>query len=266
MNICVLKSGSRGNCTVVWSKDGAVLLDCGNFPMRSFCDEIDGIGLEPRDIKGIVISHGHGDHINQTTLRISLKFNIPIYIHPKTYEIVEFRFGKGHPVELIKFHHQKPFVVSNLEITPFETRHKGRFVGKSYGFVLEGKGKKKEKIGFLTDTSKVTQTMIDCLADSDMLLIESNHDLGMVRKRRPIDKNWQEHLNNEASAEAVVNIKKASRRKNVLKHVFIMHVSGRHNELTCIKKTFNDKFKKEKIGNIKLIFTHQVRATPIKTI
>ena len=266
MNICVLRSGSRGNCTIVWSKDGALLLDCGNFPMRPFCDELSGIGLAPEDIKGIVISHGHGDHINQQTLRISSRFNIPIHIHPKTYEIVESRFGKGHPQELVKHHRKKSFVANNMKITPFDTKHKGGYVGKPFGFILEGRGRKKYKIGYLTDTSKVTKDMIDCLLDSDVLLIESNYDLSMVRENAPFDRNWLEHLKNEDAADAAVYIKKASKRKNALKHIFAMHISGRHNDPDWIKKVFKKKFNEAKIKDIEVILTQQKKKSAVKTI
>ena len=266
VNVCVLRSGSKGNCTVVWSKDGALLLDCGNFPMRPFCNELNGIGLEPEDIKGIIISHGHGDHINHYTLKISSAFDIPLHIHRKTHNVIQGRLGTSHPKQLIKHHDKEPFLVNGVTVTPFETFHKGGYVGKPFGFFLERKGLEKSKIGYLTDTSKVSQEMIECLANSDILMIESNHDLDIVKEKRPVDKNWLGHLNNEAAANAVVSIKKASRRRNALKQVFVMHISGRHNEPKLIEKVFSKKFKEANIHGVKVILTKQKVPSAIKTI
>ncbi len=149
MKVCVLRSGSRGNCTVVWSKEGALLLDCGNFPLRPFCDALTGLGLTPRDVKGIIISHGHGDHINRYTLKISLAFEIPLYMYRKTHKVIQERFGVVHPKQLVKHHDkEEPFFINNIKIIPFKTFHKGGYVGKPVGFALEGKGSKKMKIGY----------------------------------------------------------------------------------------------------------------------
>jgi ribonuclease BN (tRNA processing enzyme) len=266
VNVCVLRSGSKGNCTVVWTEKGALLLDCGNFPVRPFCDVLKEVGLEPEDIKGIVISHGHMDHINQYTFKISLNFGIPLYMDRETHKLVSRRYNVDHPGDLIKYRKKASFLLNDNIIDSFKVFHNGEQVGKPFGFTLKGAGREQYKIGYLTDTSKVTQKMIDLLADCTVLMIESNHDLKMAREASWYDRNWLEHLNNEAAADAVVSIKKASRKKSTLKHVFAMHISGRHNKPNLILKTFKNKFKAHDIRDIEVILTYQKAISPVITI
>jgi len=266
MNICVLRSGSKGNCTVVWSKDGALLLDCGNFPVSPFCDALNDLGLTPQDVRGIIISHGHGDHINQYTFKISSSFGIPIHIHPVTYKVVSKRLKLSHPSRLVKHHSERAFRINNIRVKAFETYHEGGYVGRPFGFVLEGTAEKKYKIGYVTDTSAVSEEMVQYLVDSEILIIESNNDAKMVEKNDPYDSNWVQHLNNQESADAVVKIKKASRCNNALKHVFIVHISSRHNEPKRILKAFKKKLEKADIKDVELILTQQNELSVVKTI
>ncbi|MDP8299297.1 MAG: MBL fold metallo-hydrolase [Candidatus Tantalella remota] len=266
MNICVLRSGSKGNCTIVWSKDGAVLLDCGNFPVSPFCNALNDLGLTPKDVKGILISHGHGDHINQHTLKISEAFDIPLHIHQKTYNVVSKRLNVSHSSKLVKHHNERAFRVNNIKVRAFETFHEGGYVGKPFGFVLEGVGERKFKIGYLTDTSAVSEEMVECLVDSEVLVIESNNDVKMVEDNDPRDSNWLQHLNNVEAADAVVKIKNASRGKNALKYVFAAHISSRHNTPKRVLAMFNEKFKKANINDIEIIITDQEEPTPVITI
>jgi len=39
------------------------------------------IDLRPAKINGILVTHGHGDHVNSDTFKIAKEFRIPIYIH-----------------------------------------------------------------------------------------------------------------------------------------------------------------------------------------
>ena len=64
-------------------------------------------------------------------------------------------------------------MINDLKITPFKTFHSGGYAGKPFGFCIEYKHKGScRKVGLLTDTSKVTDTMVRMLYDCKCLIIE----------------------------------------------------------------------------------------------
>lgn len=85
MNIIVLNSGSNGNAVYVESKrtGAAVLLDCG-ISRKQVEMRLKVHGRFPNCIKGIFITHEHGDHVRG--LRTLQKtYRMPIYLTEPTY-------------------------------------------------------------------------------------------------------------------------------------------------------------------------------------
>ena len=67
MKYYVLASGSKGNCTVVKSKNTTIMIDCGitqKYLKESFAE----IGLDYQDLDGVLITHSHSDHLNNTRI------------------------------------------------------------------------------------------------------------------------------------------------------------------------------------------------------
>ena len=88
MKLCVLASGSKGNSTYIESHQSKILIDIG---MSCLYIEkaLDNIGVRPREIQGILITHTHSDHING--LRVFLKkYHTMLYITEKIY--IDFPF------------------------------------------------------------------------------------------------------------------------------------------------------------------------------
>ena len=89
VKMCVLGSGSGGNCTAIWSRKQGILIDFGGtLGKEHWKNQLKSIGLSPGHIKGLLITHGHGDHINSDTLEFCSENRIPIYIHPKTFKTI----------------------------------------------------------------------------------------------------------------------------------------------------------------------------------
>lgn len=146
LRICVLKSGSSGNCTAIWTGQSAILVDCGGRTSAdNFCQMLSTIDLHPKRINGIVITHGHGDHVHSDTLKISREFSIPIYIHKKTV----LNDKSECPRFLIKNHSIRMFSIKEFKITPFRSVHEGANVGQPHGFCIGYEHKNEAyKIGY----------------------------------------------------------------------------------------------------------------------
>ena len=218
-------------------------------------------------VLGIVITHGHEDHICKNTFRIALRYGIPIYIHRETYKIVKDRFSvKNHQFK-ITYHTEKPFTINDLNITPFKTFHSGGYIGKPFGFCIEYKDNNSiRKVGLLTDTSKVTESMIRMLHDSRCLILECNHDTELAWETSPDQSTWREHLNNEAAAEALVRIKAGSTDRVALKHVFLAHISERHNKARTLINRISNGIRKDNITDCDLMLTYREKRTKVQEI
>ena len=62
VRFAILGSGSRGNAAVVWTGDTAVLVDCG-LSVRRVLRDLRTLGVEPGWVRGILVTHEHGDHV-----------------------------------------------------------------------------------------------------------------------------------------------------------------------------------------------------------
>ena len=266
LKICVLKSGSSGNCTAIWTGRSAILVDCGGrTSTESFCQMLQGIDLRTARIKGIVVTHGHGDHINSDTFKIAKKFCIPIYIHRKT--VLKGNDLKSEcPKYLINNHSTQMFSIEEFQIKPFRSVHKGGNVGQPHGFCIEyGQTNETYKIGYLTDTSQVSRQMVEALSNSDCLIIEANHDLEMIENNPPSHSNWKQHLSNEAAAEAIVKIIKNS-TNNIPKYIFLAHLSRDNNNPRVAVRKITKRIRDEGFYKIRVLLTDQVKKSKIKKL
>src|SRR3989338_10167119 len=141
LKICVLRSSSNCNCTAIWTAKSGILIDCAGIGLKEIEKDLKCIELDPSRINGIVITHGHEDHICKDTFKIAGRYEIPIYIHHDTYQGIKERYCvKKHQFKIIH-HTEKPFIINDLKIMPFKTFHGGGYVGKPFGFCIEYKHK-----------------------------------------------------------------------------------------------------------------------------
>ncbi len=267
LKVCVLRSSSKGNCTVIWTAGSAILIDCSGLALKEFEEDLKEIRLDPSRINGIVITHGHEDHVCKNTFRIAARYGIPVYIHRDTYQGIRARCSVGGQQFKIVHHTEKPFTINDLAIAPFKTFHLGGFAGRPFGFRVEYKHNGlRRMVGLLTDTSMVTDSMVRMLYDCRCLIIESNHDTKLAWQKSPDQSTWKEHLNNEAAAEALVKIKNGSTDSAALKYVFLAHISERHNRSDTLIGRISDSIRKKNIMDCDLMLTYRKKRTQVKEI
>lgn len=93
MKFCSLFSGSSGNSLFVSSQDTSILVDAG-LTGKALMSAMDSIGEDPAQVKAILISHEHSDHICGAGV-MSRKFNIPIYANEKTWAAMERSWARS---------------------------------------------------------------------------------------------------------------------------------------------------------------------------
>ena len=70
MDFCSIASGSSGNCIYVGSDQTSVLIDTG-ISRKRIVDGLHEIDRKPEELKGILITHEHSDHIKGLVQKVS---------------------------------------------------------------------------------------------------------------------------------------------------------------------------------------------------
>jgi phosphoribosyl 1,2-cyclic phosphodiesterase len=222
IKFCSLYSGSSGNSIFVASGSTRLLVDAG-LSAKKIIEALCSIGEKPSDLSAILISHEHSDHIKGAGI-VSRKFNLPIYASEGTWRGMEQLIGPVLECNKVIFSSYKPFLIGDIEVTPFSIPHDANEpVG--YSFCVAGR-----KVTVATDIGHINLELLSCLADSDLLLLESNHDVEMLKvgpypwhlKKRIAGSHG--HLSNDAAGEVV-----AYMAERGTKHFLLGHLSKENN-------------------------------------
>ena len=202
--LSVLASGSRGNCAIVSSSSTRILVDAG-ISCRETFRRMKAAGDDPRRLSAILITHEHSDHVYGLRV-LAKKLNVPIFMTGATHEawareVREETGEKPQPAKLETFCSGRSFQIGDIAITPFTIPHDA---ADPVGFTFRAEG---IKVGIATDLGYLPPNVCDHLRGCDLLVIESNHDVEMLRggpypwsvKQRVMSRVG--HLSNEALAD-----------------------------------------------------------------
>ena len=166
MELTVLASGSKGNCTCIRGGHGSLLIDVG-LSARETLRRFAAAGEDPSMIEAILVTHEHGDHIRGVDL-LARRLDVPIYATAGTAGELLNKCGQRTP-EVHRCRYGESFSVGDFLVKPFATSHDAR---EPCGFcITEGD----LRVGCCTDTGTITPTIFDHLASCDAVLLESNH-------------------------------------------------------------------------------------------
>ena len=219
MKICVLGSGSAGNCTYIATPQARILVDLG-FGRRSLGRRLRQAGLSLDGLDALLLTHEHTDHVSGVPALVR-DLEVPAFMtggtlreSPALQEVNRVRIV---PVGV-------PFHIGDLEIEALPISHDAaQPVG--YRFAADGIQ------GLLaTDLGEPTPEIMGPLADCDWLILESNHDEKMVLagpypwllKQRLIGPKG--HLSNHALGRCLKTHLGAR-----TKHIFLAHLSRTNN-------------------------------------
>lgn len=223
-----LGSGSKGNGLVFQSGPSTVLLDCG-FPVREALSRLARLGLEPADISGIIVTHEHSDHAGGV-FPLARRFGIPVWMTFGTLHALQSEralatqapVADGVTVHLLAG--EAPVGIGEVMVTPYTVPHDAR---EPVQFVLSDGAR---RLGVLTDAGCRTQHIESHLDGCEALVLETNHDLDMLRsgpypawlKDRVTGRLG--HLDNATAAE-LLGVIDCSR----LRHLVAAHLSEKNN-------------------------------------
>ncbi len=227
VTVSLLASGSRGNCAVVASSTTRILVDAG-LSHRETAKRLRSLGERLEPISAILVTHEHADHVVGLQ-RLATKLNVPVFVTPPTHHAWNrnVRDEEGKSPELPKLEHfaaGRGFQVGDIAVMPFTVPHDA---ADPVGFTFRAEG---VKIGFAIDLGYVPVSVRDHLRGCDVLVMESNHDLEMLRsgpypwavKQRVMSRVG--HLSNEALAEFF-----SSDYDGFASYVVLAHLSEQNN-------------------------------------
>jgi len=208
VTVTMLASGSRGNCAVVATASTRILVDAG-ISCRETFKRMKSLGEDARSLSAILITHEHSDHVYGLAT-LAKKLRIPVFMTGATQQAWAraIRDQSGARPQLEKFERFESghsFQVGDIAVKPFTIPHDAI---DPVGFTFRAEG---IKIGIATDLGYLPVSVRDHLRGSDVLVMESNHDVEMLRvgpypwsvKQRVMSRVG--HLSNEALADFFVN-------------------------------------------------------------
>lgn len=223
MIFCPLYSGSSGNSILVGTDKAKILIDAG-LPGKKIDEALNNIDETAEYIKGIFITHEHSDHIKGVGV-LSRKYDIPIYANDKTWAAMADSIGKIKEHNIKIMDRRSTVDIEDLSIKSFVIPHDAI---SPVGYTITN-GKK--QVSVATDFGTYTEEIHNNIKDSEAILLESNHDINMLKfgpypynlKRRILSEVG--HLSNEDCGEAILNLSKYALGKKII----LGHLSSTNN-------------------------------------
>lgn len=217
IRLCSLASGSSGNCVFVGNDSSGILVDCG-ISGKEILGSLNNIGVCSSTIKAVVVTHEHSDHIKSIGI-ISRKLDIPIYANIKTWDSMADMIGKVKTENVRYLAAGEELEIEGIGVKAYNIPHDA---ADPVGYCFyEGS----RKVSIATDLGYFSDTVKENISGSDMVLLESNHDIEMLKvgrypyflKRRILSEHG--HLSNEAAGHAVYELLQTGVREVMLGHL-----------------------------------------------
>jgi phosphoribosyl 1,2-cyclic phosphodiesterase len=175
-----LRSGSSGNCLMLWTRETRILVDFGIPTQRRGLEVLEEGAGDPRSIDAVVVTHAHGDHIRYDSLRVLERLGIPLYVHRASIPQVSRRHRvDGCPGVEIRPFTDSPFRVGDFCFEPVRVPHHPDTL--THGFVVRTARGPERKIVVMTDFHDYSG-LVDHFTDADFIFVEANHDPDLLRR------------------------------------------------------------------------------------
>lgn len=221
MRIAALGSGSKGNAVLLQTPATTLMVDCG-FGIRETEKRLADIGLSPSELFALLVTHEHHDHIYGVE-SLAARYSLPVYMTEGTYRAWKHK-GRVEPRILRA---GEALNLGDVKIVPVAVPHDAR---EPVQFVFSCGDL---KAGILTDLGSLTPHVVDAYDGCHALLVEANHDPGMLRNgpyppslKRRVGGNWG-HLNNDQTAEFIARVN----HSGLLKNLIVGHISEKNNQV-----------------------------------
>jgi phosphoribosyl 1,2-cyclic phosphodiesterase len=176
VRFCVLASGSAGNSAFLATSKTRILIDAG-LSVRELTKRLAEIGEKPEDLDAVIVTHEHSDHVSGLARLFRAcekkKKSLPVFVSRLTAPMIDWGDVPAPPVE--QFQAGSGWTIGNIVVQSFTIPHDAV---DPVGFCLYAEG---IKIGIATDLGYMPDSIRVHLRRVQILLLESNHDLEMLK-------------------------------------------------------------------------------------
>jgi phosphoribosyl 1,2-cyclic phosphodiesterase len=246
--ISILASGSTGNSTLLETSSTTLLIDAG-LGKKEMLRRFEALGrARPERVDGILVTHEHSDH-STGLAQMAREFNCPAYLTEPTHREIVKMFAaedREKPASPAGGPDRKPsrpsrkaqidrveyiragerFQIGDIEINPFAIPHDA---ADPIGFTFRSSG---TKVALTTDLGYMPELVKYHLREADFLILESNHDLDMLKvgpypwyiKQRVMSRTG--HLSNSVVSDFLADSEVFDGRA---RHLVLAHLSEQNN-------------------------------------
>jgi len=233
LRVSILASGSSGNITLLETERTRLLVDCG-LGKRETLARLAAAEINLEHIDGILITHEHSDHCNGLPQMLGM-WKAPLYVTEPTFDalkrVLPDRLEKRlRGVETV--HAGQHFTIGDIDVHAFAIPHDA---ADPVGFTFRAAG---VKMAIVTDLGYMPELVKVHLRDADCLVLESNHDLEMLKvgpypwvvKQRVLSRTG--HLSNHAVSEYLADPEGFDGRA---RYLVLAHISQENNNPDVVK-------------------------------
>jgi ribonuclease BN (tRNA processing enzyme) len=190
-------------------------------------------------VDAVLVSHAHGDHMADASLRVLQKERIGIHGHRRVVDQI-------HAVHALSEWDDPPTLraipagavrVGDFSIRLIEVPHAPGF--PNYGFAITTG---RRKIVIFTDFHD-TAGLLEHFVDADFIFLEANHDLDLLRENPNPASRY--HLNNQKTAEFLCDVVRQSRKTPTA--VMLGHLSDERNRAHLAVREVKKQFESARV-------------------
>ena len=225
MKFIILASGSKGNSTLIVNDKGDLLLIDVGISYKEIKEKINRYGYDVNDIKNVLITHEHDDHIR----------SINSFSSAKIYSIKDISVANSYVEKY------KEIYIDGFYVTAIPLSHDV----KCCGYIIKDE---EEKLVYITDTGYINYKNISHITNADYYIFESNHNVPLLMEtNRPFYIKSrilgdEGHLSNEVASETLCDI-----IGNKTKQIYLAHLSREANTKEMALNTFYNTAKEKNI-------------------
>lgn len=201
LRFCSIASGSSGNCYLVRTDDTVLLVDAG-ISCKKIEEGLEAAGTKLADVEALLVTHEHTDHVRGIKPLTNKLPGLEVYCTAGTWKYIEKECSAEHTTVTAG----KDFWIGDIRCCPFTLSHDAE---EPVGYSFESEGR---ILTILTDSGYVTDEAHELLVDSNLIVLESNHDVDTLQfcnypyniKRRILSDFG--HLSNETTGKELCKV------------------------------------------------------------